>query len=241
MIDILSIGAHPDDAELGSAGFLIEMKKKGYRVGVLDLTRGEMGTRGTVAERKSEAETAAQILGLDIRENLELPDGSVTDNIENRRQLARKLRKLKPSFVVGPYFVDKHPDHEATGRLIKSAVFDARLKKLDLELPPHSTKAVFYYPSHIYFTPAFVVDISGSFDQKMEAVRAYVSQFIRKEGVDENFRPIGISDYLFHIESRNRHFGSLIGKKYGEGFLWEGMIEIADPYQLFTGSGETKR
>jgi bacillithiol biosynthesis deacetylase BshB1 len=241
MIDILSIGAHPDDAELGSAGFLIEMKKKGYRVGVLDLTRGEMGTHGTVTERKSEAEAAAKILGLDIRENLGLPDGSVTDNIESRRQLARMLRKLKPSFVVAPYFIDKHPDHEAAGRLVKSAVFDARLRKLDLELPPHSVRAVFYYPSHIYYSPSFVVDISGSFDQKMEAVRAYASQFIRKKGVDKNFRPIGISDYLFQIESRNRHFGSLIGKNYGEGFLLEGLIEVSDPHQLFGEPGGVKK
>jgi bacillithiol biosynthesis deacetylase BshB1 len=241
MLDVLSIGAHPDDAELGSAGFLIEMKKKGYRVGVLDLTRGEMGTRGTVVERMSEAETAAKILGLDIRENLELPDGLVTDSIENRQQLARMLRKLKPHFVVGPYFVDKHPDHEAAGRLIKSAVFDARLKKLDLKLPPHSVRAVFYYPSHLYFTPSFVVDISGSFDKKMEVIQAYVSQFIRKKGVDKNFRPIGISDYLFQIESRNRHFGSLIGKKYGEGFLMEGIIEVSDPHQLFGELGGAKR
>jgi bacillithiol biosynthesis deacetylase BshB1 len=200
-----------------------------------------MGTRGTVVERMSEAETAAKILGLDVRESLGLLDGSITENIENRRQLARMLRKLKPSFVVGPYYVDKHPDHEAAGRLIKSAVFDARLKKLDLELPPHSVRAVFYYPSHIYFTPSFVVDISGSFEQKMEAVRAYVSQFIRKDGVDKNFRPIGISDYLFQIESHNRHFGSLIGKKYGEGFLLEGMIEISDPHQLFGEPGGAGR
>ena len=234
MIDILSIGAHPDDVELGSGGFLAAMKRKGYRTGVLDLTQGEMGTRGTQTERLAEAETAAGILELDIRKNLGLADGQVTDSIKNRHLLARMLRQLKPTFVIGPYFVDKHPDHEACGYLIKKAVFDARLKKLDLGLPPHSVKRVFYYPCHIYFTPSFVVDITDSFALKLEAVRAYASQFTDKydDEVDENFLPVGFSDYLFQIESRNRHFGSLINRKYGEGFMMEDMIEVSDPFQL---------
>ncbi len=242
MVDILSIAAHPDDAELGSGGFLIEMKKRGYRTGVLDLTRGEMGTRGSSTERMAEARNAAGIMELDIRENLGLADGHITDTPENRHQVASMIRQLKPTFIVGPYFVDKHPDHQATGLLIKKAAFDARLVKLELGHPPHSVRRVFYYPAHIYFTPSFVVDISGSFEQKMEAVRAYSSQFSKKyeEDVDKEFRPVGFSDYLFQIESRNRHFGSVIGKKYGEGFLMEDVVEIADPHYLMGESGGIK-
>ena len=234
MIDILSIGAHPDDAELGSGGFLIEMKKKGYRTGILDLTRGEMGTRGTDAERMAEAKTAAFILEVDIRENLGLADSYVSDDIQNRHKLARMLRQLKPVFVIAPYIDDKHPDHEAAGRLIKRAVFDARLVKLDLGLAPHSVRRVFYFPCHIYYTPSFVVDITDSFAKKIEAVRAYVSQFTDKykREVDENFIPVGFSDYIFQIESRNRQFGSLINKQYGEGFLMDEAIEVSDPYHV---------
>lgn len=239
IIDILSVGAHPDDAELGSGGFLIKMKKKGYRTGVLDLTRGEMGTRGTDTERMAEAKAAASVLELDMRENLGLADGHVTDSMENRHLLARYLRQLKPTFVVGPFSCDKHPDHEATGRLIKRAVFDARLKKLDLGFPPHSVRKIFYFPCHIYFPPSFVVDITDSFAGKMEAVRTYVSQFTDKydRDVDKDFHPVGFSDYLFQIESRNRHFGSLIGKRYGEGFVMDDVIEVSDPYHLI---GESK-
>jgi hypothetical protein len=153
------------------------------------------------------------------------------------------IRKLKPTFIVGPYFVDKHPDHQATGLLIKKAVFDARLTKLELGHPPHSVRRVFYYPAHIYFTPSFVVDISGSFEQKMETIRAYASQFSEKyaKEMDKDFRPVGFTDYIFQIESRNRHFGALIGKKYGEGFLMEDIIESCDPYHLIGEMGGVQR
>ncbi|MFQ5647599.1 MAG: bacillithiol biosynthesis deacetylase BshB1, partial [bacterium] len=161
MIDILAIGAHPDDVELGAAGFLMKMKDLGYKTAVLDLTRGEMGSRGSADIRAREADAAAELMGLEERRSLDLRDSHLEITLENRHKLAKVIRELKPTFLIAPYFVDKHPDHGIAGRLVKLASFDARLKKLDLEVEPHPVRKIFYFPCHQYFDPDFVVDITG--------------------------------------------------------------------------------
>jgi bacillithiol biosynthesis deacetylase BshB1 len=232
-LDILAIGAHPDDVELGAGGFLLRMKALGYTTGIVDLTRGELGSRGTPEIRAQEAEAAARILGVKVRRNLDLGDGRLEVSLDNRHALARAIRELKPSFLVGPYFDDKHPDHAAAGGLMKDAFYDARMPKLKLGVPPHSCRRLFYYPCHIYVHPSLVVDISPYFEQKMEAVRAYESQFGESQGqINLDYYHIGISDYIFHMECRCGHFGSLVGVSYGEGFYSQDPLLVNDPHDL---------
>lgn len=232
-LDFLVIGAHPDDAELGAGGFLHKMKQKGYRTGIADLTQGEQGSRGTAEIRLQESKKAAGILGVDVRKNLNLGDGHLTPSLHNRHQLAKVIRELKPTFIIAPYLNDKHPDHAAAGQIAKAAFYDARMAKLDLGLPPHSVAKVFYYPCHFYREPSFVVDITTSFSTKIEAVNAHQSQFDPKAKEPyKQYLNIGISDYIFHTESRCRHFGSLINVCYAEGFISEDTLRVDDPYFL---------
>ena len=234
-LDFLVVGAHPDDAELGAGGFLHKMKQRGYRTGIVDLTRGEMGSHGTPEQRLAEAEKSAAILGLDIRLNLDLGDGHLVPNIPKRHELARAIRRVRPTFILAPYINDKHPDHAAAGKMAKGAFYDARIAKLDLGLPPYSVSKLFYYPCHLYHGPSFVVDISDSFCAKMEAMLAYESQFDpQAEAPYEQYIHLGISDYRFHIESRCRHFGSLINVCYGEGFICEDVLALDDPHILLS-------
>jgi bacillithiol biosynthesis deacetylase BshB1 len=239
-LDILAIGAHPDDVELGAGGLLIRMQALGYTTGIVDLTRGELGSRGTPEIRAREAKAAANVLGAKVRRNLDLGDGHLEVCLANRHSLAKAIREFRPTFLLGPYFDDKHPDHAAAGNLMKDAFYDARMPKLNLGLPPHSCRRLFYYPCHIYVHPSLVVDISPYFERKMEAVRAFESQFVK---LDDNSIPnyinIGISDYLFHMECRCGHFGSLVGVKYGEGFFSQDPLLINDPYAMLPGERNT--
>jgi bacillithiol biosynthesis deacetylase BshB1 len=239
-LDMLAIGAHPDDVALGAGGFLLRMGALGYSCGIVDLTRGELGSRGTPQIRAQEAEAAAGILGIKVRRNLDLGDGHLEVNLSNRHTLARAIREFRPTFLVGPYFDDKHPDHAAAGRLMKCASYDARMPKLDLGLPPHSCRLLLYYPCHIYVHPSLVVDITPYFEQKMAAVRAYRSQFGAAEGVPSpDYVHIGISDYIHHMEARCGHFGSLVGVSYGEGFFCQDPLLIGDPYGLLPGERDS--
>ncbi len=238
-LDFLVIGAHPDDAELGAGGLLHKMKQKGYCTGIVDLTRGEMGSHGTPEKRLEEAQKSASILGLDVRLNLDLGDGRLVPNLPKRHELAKAIRQLKPTFIIAPYLNDPHPDHAAAGKMAKGAFYDARIVKLDLGLSPYSVSKLFYYPCHLYHSPSFVVDISKSFSAKMKAMLAYESQFDPKlEEPYEQYIHLGISDYRFHIESRCRHFGSLINVRYGEGFICEDTLALEDPHLLLPKEGE---
>jgi bacillithiol biosynthesis deacetylase BshB1 len=235
-LDVLAIGAHPDDVELGMGGFLLRMKSLGYTTGIVDLTRGEMGSRGTPEIRAQEAQAAGSLLGVRVRKNLDLGDGHLELNLANRHALAYAIRELKPTFVVGPYFNDKHPDHAAAGAIMKYASYDARMAKLDLGLPPHSCRMLLYYPCHIYVTPSLVVDITPHFEQKMAAVSAYKSQFgDSNDNYSSDYVHIGITDYILHIKSRCGHFGSLVGVSYGEGFFSQDPLLINDPHYILKG------
>lgn len=230
-LDLLAFGAHPDDVEMGVGGLLIKMKKKGYRTGVVDLTRGEMSSRGTPEIRAREARDASRLLQIDIRENLDLGDTRLLVNRDNILTVTSIIRKLRPSIIIAPYWIDHHPDHAATGALVQQAFFHVRLAKLDLGLPPHYPRKIYYYPFHHPIIPSFVVDITEEFPQRMEALWAYKSQLVKEQDENNVRRTIGISDYAFHVESRCRYFGSLINVKFGEALVVDGPLKLEDPCQ----------
>lgn len=235
IIDILAIGAHPDDVELCVGGTLIKSKSLGYNTGIVDLTRGEMGSRGDSQIRLREAERAKEVLGVDLRETLDLGDGRLNEvPAEKRMILTRLIRRLRPRVILIPYFKDRHPDHAAACRLIERACFDARLVKLDLEYPIHSPRAILYYPMHDYIEPSLVVDISDVFKEKMEAIKSYTSQFYAPV-IDKDCSTFGISNYIFHIESRSRFYGSLVNVDYGEAFWLRDPIRITDLMSITKG------
>lgn len=233
VLDILAIGAHPDDAELCVGGTLIKSKSLGYTTGIIDLTQGEMGSRGDSKTRLEEAEAAARVLGLDLRETLNLGDGRLDEvSATMRCPLTRLIRRLRPRLILAPHWQDRYPDHAAAGRLIERACFDARLAKLDLGYPIHSPEAILYYPLHEYIEPTLVVDISDVFVKKMDAIKSYTSQFYAP--VEDKNPTLGISNYIFHIESRSRFYGSLINVDYGEAFWLKPPIRIRDLMTILT-------
>ena len=231
-LDILAIGGHPDDVEIGVGGLLLRCADLGYKTGICDLTRGELGTRGTPEIRLQEAQAAQEILGVHVRRNLDLGDGRLELNIPSRHALARLIRELKPRFIVGPYPHDRHPDHVAAGMIMKYAAYDSRTIRLDLGWPPHTVLGMFYFPSHRYKRPSFAVDITSCFDKKMEAIKAYTSQFGDLTPPYPGYVFMGVPDFIFAIETRSRQFGAEIRVKYGEGFYMENSIPLHDPYHL---------
>jgi len=242
-VDVLAFGAHSDDVELGCGGLLIKLGRAGYRTGIVDLTRGELNSRATPEVIEREAEAAAKILGVSFRERLDLGDARLQDNFENRRLIAELIRRHRPKLVLAPYFGDRHPDHAVSGLLVRNAQLHCRLRRLEASYPPHAPKLLLFYFMHDYVPPTLVVDITDCFEEKMQAIRTYRSQFGRglavgaSSGRDRDrdrdqdrdlMDPLGIGDYIFHIESRCRFYGSLINVRYGEAFLAPGPLGLAD-------------
>jgi N-acetylglucosamine malate deacetylase 1 len=224
-VDILLFGAHPDDVEWGAGGTALTLKATGTSFGVVDLTRGEMGSRGTSEERDKEAEDAASWMGARFRENLRLPDCGVIDSVENRKQIAGVIRRWRPKLVLAPYWKDRHPDHAATGQLIQNAAVYCTLRKSADPNPPHKPTAYLYYLLHNFTHPSMVVDISDVYQRKLELLRMHASQFAKTaEGF--GVLPLGMNDYLFGLESRDRFFGSLIGVHHGEAFVSEVPLKL---------------
>lgn len=234
-VDILAIFAHPDDTELAVGGTLLKMKQLGYRTGVLDVTRGEMGTRGTVDGRAKEAEEAAKILQLDIRENLGLPDGHVFVTDTERVTLVRALRSLKPKILLTHQLGDSHPDHDHIAELVRECSRLAAMRNYDPETgaeritPPIVAHNVFSQR----VVPSFVVDISEFLDAKMDAIRAHRSQFYDPNSTEPETMLTG-KDFLTQLENRSRYFGSLIGATAGEPFFVREVLNIHDPIELLT-------
>ncbi|MDI6704226.1 MAG: bacillithiol biosynthesis deacetylase BshB1 [bacterium] len=228
-VDILVFSPHPDDAELGVGGLLIKMKGFGYTTGIIDLTRGEMGSYGTPEIRKEEAWKAKELLNLDTREIIDLGDCKIEDNYKNRIIISNLIRKYKPRIVLTPFVEDRHPDHITTGTLVKNSNIYCRLKNLKSDYSPHAPKLFLFYPLQSCIKPTLVVDITEVFEKKLDVIKVYRSQFERS---NQDISPIGIRDYLFHIESRNRFYGSLINVKYGEAFIVETSLNIKDPFVL---------
>jgi len=234
-VDVLAIFAHPDDVELSVGGTLIKMKHLGYRTGALDITAGEMGTRGTVEGRAEEAEEAARILKLDVRENLGLPDGHVFADDPSRTKLVRVLRRLKPKVLMTHQFDDPHPDHNHIVQLVRESARLASMFRYDEETgddkiePPIVAHNVFSRR----VVPSFVVDISDFLESKMDAIRAHRSQFYDPKSKDPETR-LSSKEFLVQLENRSRFFGSLIGTMAGEPFYVREALNIDDPVATLT-------
>lgn len=234
-VDILAIFAHPDDAELTVGGTLLKMKHLGYRTGALDVTAGEMGTRGTVQGRAVEADDAAKILKLDLRENLGLPDGHVFVTDVERTKMVRALRRLKPKVILTHQIGDSHPDHDHIAQLVRESARLVSMRRYNEETG--DDKFAVPIVAHNIFSrrvePSFVVDISDFLDDKMAAIRAHKSQFHDPNSTEPETR-LTSKHYLAELEGRSRYFGSLIGVAAGEPFYVREVLNIDDPIELLT-------
>ena len=213
-LDILIVAPHPDDAELGMAGSILKFKQEGFRVGVLDLTSGEPTPQGSENIRRRETAAATEILQLDLRENLGLPNRSLQADLGARKELAGFIRQTRPRWLFAPYWVDAHPDHVAATELVEAARFWAKLTKTDLPADPcHPEKIFYYFSIHLKLIPqpAFVVDISQHWSQKMQALECYHSQLIAG-------RPTESPTLLEQIHHEAAFWGKSIGTRYGEPF-----------------------
>ena len=224
-LDILAIGAHPDDVELSCSGTLAKEVDKGKKVGILDLTRGELGTRGTAETRDQEAKDAAEILGVRVRKNLEFSDGFFSNNTAHQLEIIKILRKYRPEVVLCNAIHDRHIDHGKGSRLVSDACFLSGLKKIKTIYEGNSQKE--WRPKHIYhyiqwydIEPDFVVDISGFMEKKLESVKAYKTQFF-DQGSKETNTPISSSNFIDSVTYRARNLGRIIGTEHGEGFTVE--------------------
>ena len=229
-LNILAFAAHPDDVELTCSGTIIKSVKKGYRVGAIDLTQGELGTRGTAEQRKVEAAQAGEIMGLSVRENLGLPDGNIEINRENKLKVIHLLRRYRPLIIFVPYWRCRHYDHAHCSQLVSEAAFYSGLVKIETGEPPFRPKRVIYYRCRSEFTPSFVVDITPYFHIKWKAIMAYKSQFSEEAGVPG---VVDTSYFLETIKNISRYYGSLIGVEYGEPFIVKEALEVDDPVDFF--------
>lgn len=231
-LDILAIGVHPDDLELGCGGTLIKHVQKGDKVGILDLTAGELGTRGTPELRKQEANDAALIMGIHVRENLSMADGFFQNDKDHQLKLISYIRKYQPDIVIANALEDRHPDHGRAGRLIADACFLSGLRKVSTthnneEQKPWRPKRIFHIMQDRAFEPDFIVDITDFMETKMEAIKAYKSQF-HDPNSSEPITYIATDGFLENIKARHALLGKKIGTKYGEGYLCENVIGIQD-------------
>lgn len=229
-LDILAIAVHPDDLELGCGGTLAKHAQMGQKVGIVDLTRGELGTRGTPELRVEEATAAAKEMGISIRENLGMADGFFTNDKEHQLKLVEYIRKYRPKVVIANALEDRHPDHGRAGRLIADACFLAGLVKIPTshngeQQQPWRPKRVYHMIQDRFLEPDFIVDITDTMDAKMASVKAYKSQFHDPES-DEPITYIATGDFLKKIEARAALLGKRIGVAYGEGFLCENIPGI---------------
>lgn len=226
-LDVLSVAAHRDDTELTCGGTMIKMVQAGYRVGILDLTAGESGTQGNAELREREAKRASRVMGVAHRENLYLPDAGIEDLREYKLKIAQKIRELRPRTVILPYWTGRHPDHYTTGRIGYEACFLSGLAKLPLEGRPYRPHKIIYSSLYVpAVRPTFVVDITAQFQKKVRAVLAYSSQFSPQEDT-RNLFP-SRKDLHERLASLARHFGLMIGVRYGEPFVTREVAAIQD-------------
>lgn len=235
-LDILVLAAHPDDAELGCSGTIAAHVAKGHKVGIVDLTQGEMGTRGTPELRLKESDDAAKILGLSARENMGFKDIYFKDDEYHQHELIRIIRKYQPEIVLANAVTDRHPDHGKGGSLATNACFMSGLRKIETSLDgqvqePWRPKFVYHYIQNNYIEPDFIFDISEYWDVKVASIMAFKSQFYDPAS-EEPASFISSPEFLPFIESRAREFGHRILAKYGEGFTVERFIGVDDLFDL---------
>jgi bacillithiol biosynthesis deacetylase BshB1 len=232
-LDLLAFGVHPDDIELSCAGTLLVEKNNGKKIGAVDLTRGELGTRGTAETREEEAENSAKILGVDVRENLDMADGFFRNDEENQRKVITVLRKYRPDIVLCNAIDDRHPDHGRAAQLVSDSCFLSGLRKVETfdgreKQEIWKPKYVFNYIQDQYFTPSFVVDISEVIEKKLDAIKAFKTQFFTGEKNDNEPQTyISTPEFLESVINRSKMFGKMIGVKHAEGFISKKMIGIS--------------
>jgi bacillithiol biosynthesis deacetylase BshB1 len=229
-LDVLAIGVHPDDVELSCAGVLLIEKKNGKKTGIIDLTQGELGTRGTAETRRDEAEKAGTILGVDIRENLGLADGFFQNDRESQLKIIEAIRKYQPEIILCNAPEDRHPDHGRSAKLVSDATFLSGLVKIETKAggliqQPWRPKYVLHYIQDRFLKPNFVIDITDVFEKKLESIRAYATQF-HNPGLDGPETYISTPDFLDSIIYRSKMLGKMIGVKYAEGFISDKMIGL---------------
>ncbi len=235
-LDILAFAAHPDDAELACSGTLIKHIKQGYRVGIVDLTQGDLGTRGTIQIRAEEAAASSSIMGLSARENLKMPDGFFSESDENLKKIIYAIRKYQPDVVLANAVSDRHPDHGRGSQIVSRAFFLSglvRIETVDNGVPqkPWRPKNIYHYIQFRYIKPDFVVDISDEWETKLNSIKAFKSQF-HDPNSDEPETLIASSKFIKYIEARAIEFGSSIEVEYGEGFTVERPIGVDNILEL---------
>jgi bacillithiol biosynthesis deacetylase BshB1 len=228
-LDLLAFGVHPDDVELSCAGTLLVEKNNGKKVGIIDLTRGELGTRGTAETREKEAEDSAKILEVNVRDNLDMADAFFKNDEENQRKIITVLRKYKPEIILCNAPEDRHPDHGRSAKLVADASFLSGLRKIETfdknsKQEIWKPKYVFNYIQDQYFTPSFVIDISEVIEKKLDAIKAFKSQFFTSEKNTEPQTYISTPEFLESVINRSKMFGKMIGVKHAEGFISKKMI-----------------
>lgn len=235
-IDVLAFGAHPDDVELSCAGTILQLVRAGRKVGVVDLTRGELGTRGTPEIRDQEARDAGRILGLSCRENLGMRDGFFENDEAHQLQVIKMIRKYRPEIILCNAVSDRHPDHGRGAELVSRSAFLAGLLKIQTEVDglvqsPWKCRAVYHYIQDRYITPDFVVDVGPVWQERMEAVLAFKSQFFNPES-NEPETPISSREFLAYLEAKAQVFARPAGLKFAEGYLTARTPAVNDLFQL---------
>jgi bacillithiol biosynthesis deacetylase BshB1 len=234
-LDILAFSSHPDDIELSCSGTLALHGSLGKKIGVIDMTLGELATRGTVEIRQKETARSSVILDLQVRENLEMPDGFFRHSKENLLSIAKCIRKYQPEIVLANAVNDRHPDHGRAAKLVEESCFYSGLTKIELnnegELLPWRPRALYHYIQSYYIQPDFIVDVSDFWDKKIESIMAYKSQFYDPDNVQPETY-ISKPGFLEYLESRARMWGHIIGVQYGEGFTVNREIGVRNIFDL---------
>jgi bacillithiol biosynthesis deacetylase BshB1 len=236
-LDVLVVAAHPDDAEISVGGTMLLLARAGRKVGVVDLTRGELGTRGSASDRARETEAANRLLGLAVRHNLELPDGRVEPTIEARERLASIVREHEPEVLLAHHTDDLHPDHRTAGELARTAWYLSGLARLaetsatrpEATKPAKRPKRLYHFMGHVHFEPTFVVDIGPVFEEKRALVRCYATQLAPAGPEDRGQHLLFGADILSRMETKARTYGERIGVRYGEPLFHRGPLPCLDP------------
>ena len=231
-LDVLAFAAHPDDVEISAGGTIAKMVTAGKKVGIVDFTQGELGSRGSAELRMVESARSSKILGLSVRENLQLADGFFTHTEENLKRIVQMVRKYQPDVVLANSITDRHPDHAKGAKLASEGCFLSGLRKIETELDGAQQahwrpRAVYHYIQDYFIEPDFVVDISDFYETKLESIKAFSSQFFDPNS-SEPSTPISGEDFFEFIAARAMQFGRPIGAKYGEGFTSHRYIGVDD-------------
>lgn len=227
-LDLLAIAPHPDDVELTSGGTMIKMAKAGYRTGILDLTRGETGSRGTPETRLKEAARAAELLGVRIRRNLGLPDAHLENSDQQKMAVAEVIREFEPHTVILPYWEGRHPDHYTAARMCYEACFVAGLKNYALDGLPFRPFKIAYAAAYADVRPTFAVDITEEYDRRRKAIFAYASQFRPPKKERKSRVALPLDELEERMSTIARHYGRMIGVKYAEGFVVKEILQVND-------------